>query len=194
MTPFLASPTTLLARLRARVHAWNVTAEEARAVHPADRHVPPGGAHFVRALDVDADPATTWRWVCQLSVAPYSYDLVDNLGRRSPARLTPGAERIEVGQHFLFGPVVELEEGRCVVTAARGAGQRVCGPVAMSYEVVPGLRARSRILVCLAVGPPRSSLRRLDRTWQRLLGAGDLVMVRHQLHRLGALAEGSRSS
>ncbi|SDS38114.1 hypothetical protein SAMN04488570_1753 [Nocardioides scoriae] len=184
----------LLARVRAvraEVRAWNVTAREAHDHHPADRHVPPGGAHFVRAVDVDADPATTWRWLCQLSVAPYSYDLVDNLGRLSPSSLTPGAERLELGQHFLIGPVVELEVGQRVVTAARGLGRRVCGPVAMSYEVVPGRLTRSRILVCLAVGPPRAPLRAADLAWQRLLGAGDLVMMRHQLHRLRGLAEGS---
>lgn len=171
------------------VAAWNTTSAEATARHPADAHVPAGGRHFVRAVDVDADAATTWRWVCQLAVAPYSYDLVDNLGRRSPRTLTPGAERIQLGQRVLFGPVVELEAGRLLVVAARGAGQRVCGPVAMSYEVVPGRRTPSRILLCLAVGPPRRPLTWLDRAWQQLLGAGDLVMARRQLLNLRDLAQ-----
>ncbi len=172
------------------VAAWGTTAAEADAEHPADAHVPAGGRHFVRAVDVEADAATTWRWVCQLSVAPYSYDLVDNLGRRSPRALTPGAERLQLGQHVLFGPVVELEPGRLLVVAARGTGARVCGPVAMSYEVVPGRRAPSRILLCLALGPPRRPFTSLDRAWQLALGTGDLVMARRQLHNLRRLAEG----
>ncbi|KQT94093.1 hypothetical protein ASG49_04040 [Marmoricola sp. Leaf446] len=176
--------------LAGRIAAWGTTPAEAAAHHPADGHVPAGGRHFVRAVDVDADPATTWRWVCQLSVAPYSYDLVDNLGRRSPRTLTPGAERLQLGQRVLFGPVVELESGRLLVVAARGLGRRVCGPVAMSYEVLPGRRTPSRLLLCLAVGPPRRPLVVLDRVWQAVLGAGDLVMARRQLLTLRDLAEG----
>ncbi|GAB3655582.1 hypothetical protein GCM10027596_08750 [Nocardioides korecus] len=172
--------------LRDRVRFWNVTPAERAARHPADRHVPAGGGHVVRATDVEADPALVWRWVCQLQLAPYSYDLVDNLGRRSPRRLTPGAEQLRVGQRLLIGPLVELEEGRAVTAATRGLAARLCGPVALSYEVVPGVRTRSRILACLATGPPRG---RVDSVAQELLGAGDLVMMRRQLLTLRDLAE-----
>ncbi len=168
------------------VRFWHVTAAERTATHPADRHVPPGGDHVVRAVDVEADPALVWRWVCQLQLAPYSYDLVDNLGRRSPRTLTPGAEHLEVGQRFLVGPLVELEEGRSVTAATTGLAARAFGPVALSYQVVPGVDARARILACLATGPARG---RVDRAWQHLLAAGDLVMMRRQLRTLRDLAQ-----
>lgn len=174
-------------RIPTRLAHWGATAGERRTTHAADRHVPPGGEHLVRAVDVDAAPEVVHRWLCQLSVAPYSYDLVDNLGRRSPRTLTSGAERLEVGQHVLIGPLAEVVPGRGFVTVAGPLGRRLFGDIAMGYEVVPGERARSRILVCLALGPRR---RHSLGVWRTLLAAGDLVMIRKQLHTLRDLAEG----
>lgn len=173
-------------RIPDRLAHWGATASERRTTHPADRHVPPGGEHLVRAVDVDADPAVVRRWLCQLSVAPYSYDLVDNLGRRSPRTLTPGADRLEPGQHVLIGPLVEVGPAG-FVTVAGPLGRRLLGDIAMGYEVVAGERTRSRILVCLALGPRR---RHSLGAWRTLLAAGDLVMIRKQLHTLRDLAEG----
>jgi hypothetical protein len=168
------------------VRYWNVTAEERASTHPADRHVAAGGGHLLRAVDVDADPATVYRWLCQIAVAPYSYDLVDNLGRRSPGTLTPGAEDVRVGQRFQIGPVVEVEPGRQITCATTGRAARIFGDVAITWAVVPGVDARSRILGCVALGPPRGLV---DRAWQAFLAVGDLVMMRRQLLNLKALAE-----
>lgn len=162
-------------RLRAALLGWGATPAERREVHAADRHVPPGGEHLVRAVDVDAPPEVVHRWLCQLSVAPYSYDLVDNLGRRSPRRLTPGADRLVPGQHVLIGPLVEVLPGRGFVTVAGPRGRRAFGEVALGYEVVAGHAARSRIVACLALGPRRRHSRGV---WRALLAAGDLVMMR----------------
>lgn len=167
------------------IRYWNVTAEEEITNHPADALQAASGTHLVRAIDVDADPETVYRWLCQITVAPYSYDLVDNLGRRSPATLTPGAENLRLGQRFGIGPIVDFEPGRHITAVSAGLAARVSNGVVMSYQVVPGLRARSRILVCFALPRPRG----LDRLWHAVLGAGDLVMVHHQLHRLKRYAE-----
>lgn len=175
-------------RLRAALLGWGATPAERRQVHAADRHVPPGGEHLVRAVDVDAPPEVVHRWLCQLSVAPYSYDLADNLGRRSPRRLTPGADRLEPGQHVLIGPLVEVLPGRGFVTVAGPSARRLLGEIALGYEVVAGRTARSRIVACLALGPRRRHSRG---AWRALLAAGDLVMMRRQLLTLRDLAEGS---
>lgn len=171
--------------LRDRIRYWNVTAEERVADHPADAHLPERGTHFVRAMDVDADPATVFRWLCQIKVAPYSYDLIDNFGRRSPRTLTPGAEDLELGQMLTVAPIVDFEVGRHITAATTGRNARIFGGVVLSYQVVPGLTTRSRILVCLALPPPHG----LGRLWQALLGAGDLVMMRRQLLNLKRYAE-----
>ena len=138
-----------------RIRYWNVTPEERAGTHPADRHVAPGGQHLLRAVDVDAEPATVYRWLCEIAVAPYSYDLIDNRGRRSPDTLTAGAEDVRLGQRFQIGPVVEVEPGRQITVVTAGRAARIFGQVAITWEVVPGVAARSRILGCVAVGPPR---------------------------------------
>jgi hypothetical protein len=174
-----------VAQILDRIRYWNTTPEERRGPHPADAHVPAGGEHFVRAIDVEADPAVVYRWLCQIRIAPYSYDWVDNLGRRSPRTLKPGADKLALGQRFQIGPLVDFEPGRMVTFVAGPRGARIFGPVAMSYEVVPGLAARSRIVLCVALGPAHGG----RRLWHALLGAGDLVMARRQLLNLRDLAQ-----
>ena len=121
-----------------RIQYWHVTEQERAADHPADAQRP-GGTHLVRAMDVDADPAIVFRWLCQVTVAPYSFDLVDNRGRRSPSTLTPGAEDLRLGQKFGIGPIVDFETGRHITAVTAGAAWRMFGDLAMSYQVVPGV-------------------------------------------------------
>jgi hypothetical protein len=168
-----------------RIRYWNVTAEERAADHPADAHVSGASTHFLRAIDVDAEPGTVFRWLCQIKVAPYSYDLIDNLGRRSPSTLTPGADDLALGQMLTVAPIVDFEVGRHITAATTGRAARVFGGVVLSYEVVRGRTTRSRILVCLALPAPRG----IGHLWQLVLGAGDLVMMRKQLLNLKKYAE-----
>jgi hypothetical protein len=161
------------------ITSWGATADERELPLPCDQLVP-DGAVLLRAVDVDAPPEVVFRWLCQLRVAPYSYDLIDNFGRRSPRQLTPGVERLEVGQRFMtIFRLREFEEGSRITLMQRGG---LFGDVGVTYVVSPR-DGGSRLLMRIAWRPRRLPLLR------PLLSAGDFVMARRQLLNLKRLAE-----
>lgn len=163
---------------------WGATEAEV-ADHYACEDVLTGPAEkWLRAVPSAAVPATQYRWLCQLRVAPYSYDLVDNRGRRSPRTLTPGLEDLAVGQPMMrVFTLVDFEPGReLTVHLTDREALGVFGDVAVTYRATPG-----RLVATLAVGTTSFVLRR------RLLAWGDLVMMRRQLLTLARLASAQGS-
>jgi hypothetical protein len=171
--------------LRNAVNGWGATPAERETALACDAVVPEASAVLVRAVDVDAPPATVFRWLCQLRVAPYSYDWIDNRGRRSPQELTPGLEQLEKGQRFVsIFRLADFEQDRSITIEQRS---RVFGHFAVTYVAAERGPSRSRLVMRLAWAPPRVPLLR------PLLAAGDLVMARRQLLNLKRLAERSAS-
>ena len=161
--------------------AWGATDPEIDDAYPCSDLVPEPAARMVRAVDVGAPAAHAFRWVAQLTQAPYSYDLVDNLGRRSPRRLTPGAEALVPGTPFVvIFEIAGVVPGREITGVGRPGPTRRFGPMACTYRVTPRGAQASRLIG------------RLDLTARRLarpIAWGDLVMMRKQLRTLAACAE-----
>jgi hypothetical protein len=167
---------------------WGASDAEARQPYPADSLVDGPVVSITRAVTVLAPPEVTWRWLCQLAVAPYSYDWVDNFGRRSPRELTPGADELRPGQTMItIFELVSFDPGRQWTGVLRGRRPSLLfGELAVTYAIEPdpaGCR-----LVCRIAAPARSRLARLR---VHALAWGDLVMMRKQLLTLKELAEGS---
>lgn len=163
---------------------WQATAEEVQAEYPCDRYVEAPAASCLRAVDSGADAATLFRWFCQLRLAPYSYDLLDNWGKPSPRTLTPGLDELELGQSVMtIFRLVDFEPGRHLTLRLGNAGsRRLYGDIAVSYTVTPTATG-SRLVVKMVIPAAVGAVRR------RLLAWGDLVMMRKQLTKLAALAE-----
>ena len=168
-----------------RMRNWGGTDAEHARRYAADGYLSGPVERLTRAVTVHAPAALTYRWLCQLSVAPYSYDWLDNLGRRSPRTLTPGADRLRVGQRMMIFELAEVEPGRGFSGRSFGAAERLFGPVAGTYLVEPLDAERCRLLCRLVLGarPP------FGKAWTSALGWGDLVMMRKQLLTLRRLAE-----
>ncbi len=155
---------------------------------PCDRYLSPVDAAYFRAVEVQAPAALVFRWLCQLRVAPYSYDWIDNSGRQSPHQLIEGLDHLKVGQSVMtIFQLVEFEPDRHVtLLLAREKARAVFGEIAGSYVILPQTAHRCRLVVKLLVRSPRKGFWSLMR-W--ILPWGDLFMMRKQLLTLKHLAE-----
>jgi hypothetical protein len=171
-------------------YTWGSTPRERSAPFPCDPYLPEADAVLFRAADVGAPARVLFRWLCQLKVAPYSYDWIDNFGRRSPRWLTPGAEDLKRNQRVMtIFRLVDFEEGRhLTLVMASPWGISAFGSIALSYVVVPVSGASCRLVVKMLVRYPE----RRPWAWMRwFLPWGDLLMMRKQILTLKRLAEGS---
>jgi hypothetical protein len=169
--------------------AWGTTAAERALSFPGDVPEDRGGFSCWRGLSVRASPAQVFRWLCQLRAAPYSYDWIDNGGRRSPKQLVPGLDQLEIGQVVMrifrlesFSP----QEQITIATPRGGRGERLFGTTRVTYWARPDAAGGTRLLVKLRSRPPPGLRGRMLRA---LLPWGDLVMMRRQLLNLRDLAE-----
>jgi hypothetical protein len=140
---------------------------------------------------VSAPAARLFRWLCQMRVAPYSYDWIDNGGRRSPRTLTPGLDHLAIGQSVMriFTLVEFAKDRHLTLRIKHGAGAfSLFGDLAVTYLIVPEDAGRCRLLVKLVSRYPPGFTGRLMR-WG--LPWGDLLMMRRQLLNLRRLAEQS---
>jgi hypothetical protein len=168
------------------VQGWGTTAAERSAAYPCDDVLPDAVKSMHRAIDVAAPPSVVFRWLCQLRVAPYSYDLLDNLGRRSPRQLTAGLEQLERGQKFMI--IYELAgfEPDKQITVRSKLFKGAFGNQSVTYQVSPLANGGTRLLVKRRLKPPRGPHGPLIKLNLPVI---DLIMTRKQLKTLKKLAE-----
>ncbi|WP_216896544.1 polyketide cyclase [Nocardia alni] len=159
---------------------WGVTDDDIARPYPCDEFVTDPALQAWRGVTVEAPIAAVWPWVVQVRLAPYSYDWIDNLGRRSPRELV-GLPDPVAGQHFTtaggrrLGKIVSVEPGSQMTAGIMGAY--------MSYLLVPqGQRTRLLLKVVM----------RTNRLVALGVSIGDLIMARRQLLNLKQLAERDR--
>ena len=156
---------------------WGVSDSEVQRHYPCDDIVTSPTLQAWRGVGVAAPVDAVWPWVAQVRLAPYSYDWIDNLGRRSPRSLA-GLPEPRVGEAFTasggrpLGRIVSVEPGEHLTATIMGAF--------MSYVLVPH-GDTTRLLLKVVARPGR---------WAApALSIGDLVMARRQLLNWKRLAE-----
>jgi hypothetical protein len=86
---------------------WGATREDLARSMPGDEIVTRPAFNATRVVTVNAGPADIWPWIVQIGFGRagwYSYDLFDNLGRRSSERIVPELQHIKVGDLVPLGP------------------------------------------------------------------------------------------
>jgi hypothetical protein len=157
---------------------WGVSEGETLRSYPCDGFVAAPTVRAWRGVRVEAPADAVWPWVAQVRLGPYSYDWIDNLGRRSPRELA-GLPEPEAGDRFTtagglaVGRIVSVDPGKQLTGAIMGAF--------VSYVVVPQERDVTRLLFKVVMRTTR---------WAAVpLCIGDLIMARRQLLNLKQLAE-----
>ena len=168
---------------------WGTQPEERRLSYPCDNVITQPDAALYRGVTINAPAETVFRWLCQMRIAPYSYDWIDNAGRRSPRELTPGLDQLVVGQDVMtIFELVAFERNRHLTLRMKRASRaaRTFGDIAVSYVIEKGSPNSCRLLVKLIANYPRNAKGSVMKT---LLPWGDLIMMRRQLLNLKQLAE-----
>jgi hypothetical protein len=157
---------------------WGVTDNEILRPYPCDDFVVSPALQAWRGVRVEAPAEAVWPWVAQVRLAPYSYDWIDNRGRRSPRELV-GLPEPQVGERFTtaggwqLGRIVSVDPGKQLTGTIMGAF--------MSYVLAPQEHDTTRLLLKVVMQTTR---------WAALgLSIGDLIMARRQLLNLKQLAE-----
>ena len=172
---------------------WGTTPEERELDFYCDQFMEIDDDAVFRGVTINASKETVFRWLCQMRVAPYSYDWIDNFGRKSPRQLTPGLENLEIGQTFMtIFDLLDFKPGSDLTLRIKPNSRalKLFGDVLVTYRIIPNGNTGCRLLAKLVIKYPEG-------IWGRLLKQflifGDFIMMRRQLLNFKKLAEGTVS-
>jgi hypothetical protein len=170
---------------------WGTVAAERELSFPCDGVIPNPAETLFRGITINAPAGIVFRWLCQMRVAPYSYDWLDNGGRSSPPNLSPGLDQLAEGQTMMqIFKLVSFarDEHMTIQMKPRSPSSKLFGDIVVSYTIRPQSKRSCRLVVKIVGNYPTG-------LWGRLMSVvlpwGDLVMMRRQLLNFKALAEDS---
>lgn len=177
---------------------WGATHEEIHGPVVGDDLVPDARLVATRSITLSSRPDAVFPWLRQMGFKRagwYSYDLLDNLGRRSARSIEPRWQDVNTGDRVPAGPLdfeaAIVDPPRAFVLclgSSAGASRRV--QFSLAYELRPDtdstrLVTRVRARVNLPLG------RLVERF---VLGPGDGIMLRKQLLSLADRTKRSTTS
>ena len=160
---------------------WGATDDEVKSELPGDHIVRHPVFDATRAVTVNARPQDIWPWIVQLGfnrAGWYTYDLLDNFGRRSAERIVPELQHLDVGDVVPLGPgkdagprVLEVEPARWTVW-----GDKTGQQASWTWVLSPRHDGSTRLLT--RVRAPVSWRKPLTAVWLLLFEFADFPMMR----------------
>jgi len=173
---------------------WGITVHECLLKYPCDRYMETFHDTYYRGVTIHADPKNIFRWICQMKVAPYSYDWIDNFGRRSPQKLIPGLDKLEIGQKIMFiFQLIDFEQNKHITIRLNKIVPKFFGDTVITYRIITESHDKCRLLVKILVRYPYPK-RFFGMLLSRILPFGDLIMMRRQLLNFKKLSEQTENS
>ncbi len=93
--------------VRPRLLRWGATEDEVRGPYPGGEIIPGGTRSATMAVTIDAPPSRVWPWLVQMGhdrAGWYSWDRLDNFGRRSAERIHPEWQELSLGDRLAANP------------------------------------------------------------------------------------------
>ena len=172
---------------------WGSKPEERKLPFTADRFVKNQNGRYFRAVDIDAPASLVYQWICQMKVAPYSYDRLDNKGKQSPQCLTPGVEKLTIGDKmmtiFNVDHFIPNKEVTLTMDVPPKPYDAFYVPTAITYRILPardGLKDHCRVVVKYVASWKHTLLGQVERLF---IIVADFIMMRRQLLNFKQLAE-----
>jgi hypothetical protein len=175
---------------------WGATADEIAGSVVGDSLCADARLLATRSITIAAPPADVFPWIRQMGFGRagwYSYDWLDNLGRRSATTIHPEWQAVSIGDTVPGGPIafeaaiVEAPHSFVLRVVPGGrVSRRLCFTLAYELRDHPqGTRLVTRLRA--HIDAPGGTL--LERF---VLGPGDGIMLRRQL--LGIQRRAERAS
>lgn len=178
------------------LETWGATPEEVESVVVGDDLFADARVIATRCITISAPPHEVFPWIRQMGFGRagwYSYDWIDNLGRKSARRIHPEWQNVESGHRVPAGPTAFIAEDvnppHSFVLSMTPRGARKKLMFTLAYELRPhadGTRLVTRMRT--RVEAPGGRL------LECLLSIGDGIMVRKQLRTLHSVVSGKNGA
>jgi len=159
---------------------WGATDEEVKRVMPGDELCDKPHLDSTRAVTIDATPEQTWPWIAQLGRGRggwYSYDLIDNRGKRSSETILPEFQELRAGDFLPTGfgegfKVVDVKPNQFLALQAGSLGSWTIGLYCAGRS---STRLVSRVRIRWNLRNPKSAV------LAAVVDPGDFVMMRKMM-------------
>lgn len=164
---------------------WGATAAEINGPVVGDDLCPSASLVATRSISIEAPPHEVFPWIRQMGFGRagwYSYDIIDNLGRKSASHIHAEWQNINSGDHIPAGPIAFtaalVDEPRAFVLEIKSGKPEA---PRLHFTLAYDLRATdtgTRLVTRMRAHIALPGGRLIERF---LLGPGDGIMLRRQL-------------